>query len=91
MEINPVGGQSQVVFPRAQFWGQFSFISLSMVRMRGLMLLKISGSEETMRESLDPGMAVDRLQKELLIRSHKYSVGPMPPDQSYHGGAGSQK
>jgi len=31
-ELNTAGGQSQVVFPRAQFWGR----SLSMMWMRGL-------------------------------------------------------
>lgn len=55
------------------------------------MLFKISHSEETMREKMDPGMAVDRLQKELSVRSHKHNVGSMPPDQWYHGVAGSQK
>ncbi|GAB0178023.1 hypothetical protein GRJ2_000267600 [Grus japonensis] len=28
MEFNPIGGQSQVAFPRAQYWGQFSLISI---------------------------------------------------------------
>lgn len=56
-----------------------------------LMLLKVSRSGETMREDMGPGMAVDRLQKELLIGNCKYIVGPMPPDQQYHVVAESQK
>ncbi|GAB0182519.1 hypothetical protein GRJ2_000717200 [Grus japonensis] len=35
MELHPLGGQSQVVFPRAQYWGQFSLIALSRVWRRG--------------------------------------------------------
>ena len=34
MELNPAGSQSQVVFPRAQFWGQSCLKSLSMIWMR---------------------------------------------------------
>ena len=29
MELNPVGGRSQVVFLRAQYWGQFYLISIN--------------------------------------------------------------
>lgn len=29
MELNPAGGQSQVVFPRARYWIQFCFITIS--------------------------------------------------------------
>ncbi|GAB0182803.1 hypothetical protein GRJ2_000745600 [Grus japonensis] len=29
MELNPVGGRSQVVYPRAQYWGQFSLSMFS--------------------------------------------------------------
>jgi len=36
VELNPVGGQSRVVSPRAQYWGHFYLISLSMILMRGL-------------------------------------------------------
>ena len=36
MELNPAGDRSQVVFPRAQYWGQFCLTSLSMIWTRGL-------------------------------------------------------
>jgi len=36
MELNQLGGQSQVVFPRAQYWSQFSLTSLSMIWMEGI-------------------------------------------------------
>jgi len=55
------------------------------------MPLKISVSEETMRETMDPRMALSRLQKELSIRSHKHNVSPRAPDQWYPVAAGSQK
>ncbi|GAB0178432.1 hypothetical protein GRJ2_000308500 [Grus japonensis] len=42
MELNPVGGWSQVVFPRAQYWGQFSLISLSRIWMRGSSVPSVS-------------------------------------------------
>lgn len=48
----------------------------------------MSCSEESVGESTDPEMAVDRLQKELLPRSHKYNIGPVLPDQWYHVAAG---
>ena len=35
-ELNPVGAQSQVVSPRAQYWGRFYLTSLLMILMRGL-------------------------------------------------------
>ncbi|KAK4830699.1 hypothetical protein QYF61_012868 [Mycteria americana] len=35
MEFTPVGGWSQAVFPRAEFWGQFCLTSLSMIWLRG--------------------------------------------------------
>jgi len=34
MELKPAGGWSGVVFPRAQFWGQFCLMSLSVMWMR---------------------------------------------------------
>jgi len=42
MELNPANGQSQVVFPRAQSWGQFCLISSSMVWMRDLSAAVVS-------------------------------------------------
>ncbi|GAB0199202.1 mitochondrial enolase superfamily member 1 [Grus japonensis] len=39
--VNPVGGQSQEVFPRAQYWSQFCLISLSMIWMRGSSALSV--------------------------------------------------
>ena len=36
MDINPVGGWSQTVYPRAQYWGQFCLITLSVIWMRGV-------------------------------------------------------
>jgi len=42
MELNLVCGWSRVVFPRAQYWGQFCLISLSMIWMRGLSAPSVS-------------------------------------------------
>jgi len=42
MELNPAGGQSQVVFLRAQFWVQPCLTSLSMIWMRGLSAPSVS-------------------------------------------------
>ena len=36
MELNPAGGQSRVVSPRAQLWVRSCLTSLSMIQMRGL-------------------------------------------------------
>ncbi|GAB0209146.1 mitochondrial enolase superfamily member 1 [Grus japonensis] len=33
--LHPVGSRSQVAFPRAEYWGQFCLISLSMIWTRG--------------------------------------------------------
>ena len=41
-ELNAAGDQSQVLFPRAQYWGQLCLISLSMIWMRGLSDLSVS-------------------------------------------------
>jgi len=42
MELNPVGSWSGLVFDRAQFWGQFSLISLSMIWTKGLSAPSVS-------------------------------------------------
>ena len=36
MELNPVGGWSRAVSPRARYWGHFYLISLLTIWMRGL-------------------------------------------------------
>ena len=42
MELNPAGDQSWVVFPRDQYWGLSSLISLLMTCTRGLNALLLS-------------------------------------------------
>ena len=42
VELDPADGQSQVVFPRAQYLGQFYLISLLMIWMRGLSTPSVS-------------------------------------------------
>jgi len=42
MELNPVGGWSQVVSPGAQYWGQLCLISLSMIWTKGLSTRSVS-------------------------------------------------
>ncbi|KAK4826869.1 hypothetical protein QYF61_011988 [Mycteria americana] len=42
MELNPVDGRSQVVFPRAQYWGWFCLIPLSIIWTKGWSALSAS-------------------------------------------------
>jgi len=42
MELNSAGGRSGVVFRRAQFWGQYCKIPISMLWMKGLNVPSVS-------------------------------------------------
>ncbi|PKU28520.1 rna-directed dna polymerase from mobile element jockey-like [Limosa lapponica baueri] len=42
MELNPVGGRSRVVSPRARYWGRFSLTSSSMIWTRGFSAPSVS-------------------------------------------------
>ena len=42
MEVNPVGSQSQEVYPRAWYWGRFYLTSLLLILMRGLSALSVN-------------------------------------------------